>query len=290
MNLCMCVSGQASPYGRWHKLVTILDLKSNDLMGRISSHVGNLSFLRTLDLLNNIFTSQIPPQILRLSRLTKLLLYSNTLRGPIPQIYISHCFGLQLLDLAYNFLTGKVPTEVGLLSKLKVLDFSFNYLDGVVSDSIGNLSSPKCFGLAENNMHGRIPTSFVAINNFSGKVLSFVRSSKLKNLATQSNNLESPEDDDLSFLSSLAYCSHLRVLTTSRNNFQLMILPKWIGYLSSIEENQLTDPIPSSIDEVPVQGVFNNATALFIVENTRLCGGIPQLKLSKWSSNPFKKH
>ncbi|KAH7525285.1 hypothetical protein FEM48_Zijuj06G0208800 [Ziziphus jujuba var. spinosa] len=189
MNLCMCASGKASPYGRWHKLMTILDLKSKDLMGSISSHVGNLSFLRTLDLLNNIFTSQIPPQILPLSRLTKLLLYSNTLRGPIPQIYISHCFGLQLLDLANNFLTGKVPTEVGLLSKLRVLKSFFSLVF----------------------RFGRKQPAWTHSNRL-WKVPSFARSSKLKNLATQSNNLESREDDDL-----------------------------------SIEENQLTGPIPSTI-------------------------------------------
>ncbi|XP_060673332.1 putative receptor-like protein kinase At3g47110 [Ziziphus jujuba] len=65
-------------------------------------------------------------------------------------------------------------------------------------------------------------------------------------------------------------------------------IPKQLTGLSSLStaldlsSTSLIGPIPTEVDEVPVQGVFNNATALFIVENTRLCGGIPQLKLSKW--------
>ncbi|KAH9704660.1 putative receptor-like protein kinase [Citrus sinensis] len=54
---------------RQHQRVTILDLKSLKLAGYISAHVGNLSFLKVLDLHNNSFHHEIPSEFDRLRRL-----------------------------------------------------------------------------------------------------------------------------------------------------------------------------------------------------------------------------
>ncbi|XP_048326732.2 probable LRR receptor-like serine/threonine-protein kinase At3g47570 [Ziziphus jujuba] len=152
--------------GRRHRRVTKLELNSYDLKGSISSHVGNLSFLRTLDLHNNTLTRQIPPQIGHLFRLTELILTDNSLSGPIPH-NISRCSSLQNVTLARNNLTGKVPVEIGLLSKLKALDLSTNNLVGEIPESIGNLSSLERFSLSINNLHGSIPSSFGLLKSLS---------------------------------------------------------------------------------------------------------------------------
>lgn len=46
--------------GQNHQRVTMLDLHSHKLVGSISPHIGNLSFLRNLTLKNNKFLGQIP--------------------------------------------------------------------------------------------------------------------------------------------------------------------------------------------------------------------------------------
>ncbi|XP_060669138.1 receptor kinase-like protein Xa21 [Ziziphus jujuba] len=260
--------------GRRHKRVTKLELNSYDLKGIISSHVGNLSFLRILDLQNNTFTHQIPAHIGRLFRLTELLLSNNSLIGPIPH-NISRCSALQYLDLALNNLTGKVviPSEFGLLSKLKVIDLGDNHFDGEIPESIGNLSLLEWLRLSENNLHGHIPTSFGLLKR---KVPIFSRSSNLQRLNLQVNNLgslEEDEDEDLNFLSSLTNCTYLRVLLMSFNNFQLT-LHKSIGNLSTelqqfvMGENWIHGSIPNEI------GNLINLEILGIEQN-QLTGSIP---------------
>ena len=75
--------------GRRHQRVTVLDLQSSKLVGSISPHVGNLSFLRNLTLQNNSFHNNIPLEIGHLHRLQVLQLDNNTLNGKIP----SNLFG-----------------------------------------------------------------------------------------------------------------------------------------------------------------------------------------------------
>ena len=54
--------------GRRHQRVIMLDLQSLNLVGSISPHVGNFSFLRKLTPQNNSFYNEIPPEIGRLHR------------------------------------------------------------------------------------------------------------------------------------------------------------------------------------------------------------------------------
>ncbi|PON95225.1 LRR domain containing protein, partial [Trema orientale] len=42
--------------GRQHQRVTVLELQSSQLKGQLSAHIGNLSFLRVLDIQNNSFS------------------------------------------------------------------------------------------------------------------------------------------------------------------------------------------------------------------------------------------
>lgn len=56
---------------RRHQRVTSLNLSSQRLVGTLSSHIGNLSFLREIDLHQNNFHGSIPNEIGRLFSLTK---------------------------------------------------------------------------------------------------------------------------------------------------------------------------------------------------------------------------
>ncbi|XP_039822704.1 receptor kinase-like protein Xa21 [Panicum virgatum] len=63
--------------GARHRRVVALRLPSHGLTGILSPAIGNLSFLRTLDLSNNGFRGDIPGNLGRLRRLQYLDLSSN---------------------------------------------------------------------------------------------------------------------------------------------------------------------------------------------------------------------
>ena len=130
--------------GRRHQRVTVLNLQSQKLVGSISPHVGNLSFLRNLTLQNNSFHNEIPPEIGRLHRLQVLRLDNNTFRGEIPS-KLSGCTNLIAFYVGYNLLVGEIPPKLGTLSKLQILAIYKNNLTGSIPPSFGNLSFLKAF-------------------------------------------------------------------------------------------------------------------------------------------------
>nr|XP_011469010.1 PREDICTED: putative receptor-like protein kinase At3g47110 isoform X2 [Fragaria vesca subsp. vesca] len=143
---------------RHRQRVTKLELSSLELVGSISPHVGNLSFLRVLDLENNSFTHQIPPQIGNLRRLQVLYLNNNSLTGTVPP-NISNCFQLIFLDLGVNNMVGKIPPQLSSLSKLQTFVLPYNNLTGEIPSSLGNISSLESFILIANNLEGNVPSS-----------------------------------------------------------------------------------------------------------------------------------
>lgn len=62
-------SWQGVTCGRKHQRVTALNLPSLQLAGSLSPHIGNLSFLRHINLSTNYFHGKIPQEVGRLFRL-----------------------------------------------------------------------------------------------------------------------------------------------------------------------------------------------------------------------------
>ncbi|EXB51259.1 putative LRR receptor-like serine/threonine-protein kinase [Morus notabilis] len=244
---------QAITCGRRHQRVTMLDLDSCELKGQISPHVGNLSFLRTLNLQNNSFEGEIPPQIGALFRLQVLRLQNNSLSGEIP-VNISLCSNLWYLGLGSNNLTGKLPNGMGYLSKLQVLNLRFNDFVGEIPSSFGNLSSLEIVTMESNNFHGNIPNSLGQLQG-------------LTYLALGLNNLNGTIPSSLYNLSSIQLFSvHTNQLVGS--------LPPDLGHtLPNLEalyfhSNHFTGRIPISI---------SNASKLSLIQvsTNNLSGKVP---------------
>ncbi|KAL7608397.1 hypothetical protein Lser_V15G11290 [Lactuca serriola] len=142
--------------GKRHRRVTSLSLNSRGLQGSLSPHVGNLSFLRQLDLMNNSFQGTIPNELSRLSRLNFLYLGINKFEGVIPT-NLSHCSNIERLSLASNKLVGSIPKELGFLSKLTAISVQDNNLTGGLSSFLGNITSIKVFSARNNPLGGSIP-------------------------------------------------------------------------------------------------------------------------------------
>ncbi|XVF68964.1 hypothetical protein PTKIN_Ptkin11bG0043100 [Pterospermum kingtungense] len=145
--------------GRRHQRVTKLDLSHKQLGGPLSPHMGNLSFLRVINLENNSFNGVIPPEIGRLSRLETLILSNNYFGGTIPG-NLSHCSNLIRFIAIRNNLAGNIPTELGNLLKLETLYITHNNLTGQLPSFLGNISTLKEISLQYNNLQGRLVDSF----------------------------------------------------------------------------------------------------------------------------------
>uniref|UniRef100_A0A7N2LED4 non-specific serine/threonine protein kinase n=1 Tax=Quercus lobata TaxID=97700 RepID=A0A7N2LED4_QUELO len=242
--------------GRRHQRVVVLDLQSSKLVGSISPHVGNLSFLKNLILSNNSFQNEIPPEIGYLRRLQSLSLYNNTLSRKIPG-NISGCTNLKYIHFGHNLLDGEIPTTLGTLSKLQFFSFRKNNLIGSIPPSFGNLSSLVLFSTLYNNLGGSIPTSFgqlrkltifnVGENRLSGIIPpSIFNLSSLKEFDLGTNQIQGHLPSDIG-----------------------ITLPN-IEFLS-IAFNQFIGPIPISI---------SNASNLKVLEFTgnKLRGRVPSLE------------
>ena len=96
-----------------------LNLIGESLVGQISSSLGNLTLLNTLDLGNNSFSGPIP-LLNKLQNLNKLSLWGNLLEGVIP-VGLTNCSNLVGLDLSENNLVGYIPSNIGFLTKLKII-------------------------------------------------------------------------------------------------------------------------------------------------------------------------
>jgi Leucine-rich repeat (LRR) protein len=248
--------------GRRHQRVTMLDLQSLKLVGSISPHVGNLSFLRNLTLQNNTLHYEIPQEIGRLRRLQSLRLQNNTLSGKIPS-NLSACNKLQVLLFGFNLLTGEILATLGNLSKLRIFYIRRNNLTGGIPPFFGNLSFLEHFDVLENNLGGIIPDSFGQLT-------------KLSYFHVGGNRLSGTIPPSIFNLSSLE-------IFGVRNNQIQGRLPSNIGITLpnikyfSISSNQFTGSIPVSI---------SNASNLYLFQlNTnKLSGKVPSLeKLNKMS-------
>ncbi|XVF01312.1 hypothetical protein REPUB_Repub04eG0077100 [Reevesia pubescens] len=218
--------------GRRHQRVTELDLRALKLMGSISPSIGNLSFLRLLNLENNSFSQELPQEIGRLHGLEELILTRNFIRGEIPS-NISGCSKLTHLYIGHNLLVGEIPAALGRLSNLKELSFSNNTLRGSILPLLGNLTSLEIIYLSRNRFTGVIP-----------EVLGKLKNLTLLSMAANAMSGIVP--------SSLFNLSNIRILDIGVNNFHDS-LPSKLGvnmpylerFLASL--NQLSGPFPLSI-------------------------------------------
>ncbi|KAK2976307.1 hypothetical protein RJ640_002735 [Escallonia rubra] len=150
--------------GRRHQRVTSLNISSLGLVGSLSPYIGNLTFLRELNLQNNGFHAIIPQEIGRLFRLQYLRLANNSFQGKLP-INLARCFDIRVIALSRNNLEAELPTELSSLSKLYELSLSRNKFTGMVPPLFANLSSLGILDLSRNNFHGSIPVELGQLSN-----------------------------------------------------------------------------------------------------------------------------
>ncbi|XP_076893807.1 receptor-like protein EIX2 [Bidens hawaiensis] len=135
--------------------------------GTLPNSIGQLSFLRTLDLSVNQISGSIPYSIGQLSLLEVLDLSLNQLNGSLYD-WIGQLSSLKKLYLSHNRLNGPLPDSIGQLSKLVNLDLSFNLLAGVVTEThFSNLVNMNSLEAKANNLTLKLKVPCFRLQRFS---------------------------------------------------------------------------------------------------------------------------
>ncbi|GAV59608.1 Pkinase domain-containing protein/LRR_1 domain-containing protein/LRRNT_2 domain-containing protein/LRR_8 domain-containing protein, partial [Cephalotus follicularis] len=259
-----------------HQRVTALNLSYMGLQG-IISHVGNLSFLVTLDLRNNSFHGSLPHEISQLSRLRTLVLQFNQLEGNIP-LSLHHCQSLVLLSLEGNQFSGGIPKELGMLPSLRELNLRNNNLMGAIPLSLGNISTLQVLGLRETGVTGLFPSS---LYNLTSLISIDIRRNSISGILPTNLCSHWPNIQTLYLAfnlfgaqlpSTIYQCRELVLLSLGYNELDGTI-PREIGSLKKLElldlgGNNLVGAIPPTISNM-------SRLQTLSMEDNYIKGGIP---------------
>ncbi|KAG8390701.1 hypothetical protein BUALT_Bualt01G0110900 [Buddleja alternifolia] len=271
--------------------VTALSLSTMGLIGNLSSDIGGLGELNSLDLsFNTGLSGSLPPQLGDLTKLSILILAGCDFTGTIPS-ELGNLEKLIFLALNSNSLTGEIPASLGKLSNLYWLDLANNQLTG--SLPVSSLSSPglellkkaKHFHFNHNQLSGVIPSNLFSSdmvlihivfdgNRFEGNIpdtLGLVQT--LEVLRLNHNALSGSVPRNLRNLTNLAELNlaqnllsgalpdlnglnSLNYVDLSYNSFDQSEAPSWFSSLQSLttlvmESGSLEGSLPPEIFSLP---------------------------------------
>jgi len=245
----------------------MLYMGKNQFTGDIPEEIGKLQQLKKLGLQGNKFSGNIPSSFGNLTLLTHLYMYQSSLKGSIPP-ELGKCQNLLLLNLSQNNLTGAIPKEVLSIPSLTIyMDLSRNYLIGSLPTEVGTLTNLGILDISHNMLSGEIP----------GTLGSCVR---LESLFMQNNFFQG------TIPSSFISLRGLQVLNLSHNNLTGNIPDFFLDFRALATLNLSFNNFEGL---VPTDGVFRNSSAVSVVGNSKLCGGIAEFQLLECNFKGTKK-
>lgn len=155
--------------------VTGLSLPSSQLMGSVSSDLGLIQNLQSVDLSNNSFNGSLPRSLFNATMLRFLDLSDNLISGEVPGPE-GDLRNLQVLNLSGNALFGKFPSDLVNLSNLTVVSLKNNYISGEIP---GGFKTVEVLDLSSNLINGSLPSDFggdslhyfnISYNRLSGEI------------------------------------------------------------------------------------------------------------------------
>lgn len=292
------------PLQRWYGVTTdrsgrvsALRLMGNGLSGEFPPELGNLQFLRTLDLSqNSSLHGRIPAELGNLTNLEFLNLAdqagqrdpSHSLSGSIPP-ELGNLAKLRLLNLSFQELSGEIPPELGNLSSLTALMLQRNELSGAIPPQLGGMSNLRLLSLGMNRLSGAIPASLGSLSALTslwlgGNELSGAIPSELGALAALeslnlSGNMLSGEIPP-----SLGSLTKLEALDLADNTLNGAIPSRLSGLAAlqalDLSKNRLAGASPAELGTLPA------LQALDIRDND-LSGEIPEQLTDMWTLRIF---
>ena len=240
-----------------------LSIQHNTLEGGIPKSFGNACALHSLDMSSNGLSAELSVIIHHLSRcarnsLQELILRDNNINGTLPDLSIF--LALKKLDLTENQLSGKIPKNSKLPSKLEDLSIGSNKLEGGIPKFFGNACSLLLFDMSDNCFNNELP---MIIYHLSG-----CARYSLKELDLNKNQINGTLPDFSTFTS-------LETLDVSENKLngeisQHIQFPPQLEALiinSNSLKGVLTDHHFSNMSNLVILGLSDNSLALTFTQN-----------------------
>ncbi|KAJ9128730.1 hypothetical protein P3X46_034543 [Hevea brasiliensis] len=193
---------------------------------------------------------------------TEINLAYTGLTGTLQFLDFSSFPNLLRLDLKVNRLTGTIPSNIGLLSKLQFLDLSTNSLNGTLPLSLANLTQVYELDVSRNNITGVLDPRLFPDGTGAAKT-GLV---SLKNLLFQTTGLGGRIPQEIGNL------KYLSLLALDENHFYGPI-PRSLGNLSELSVMRLSGNLLSG-NIPPNLGRLSKLTDLRLFTN-KLSGFVP---------------
>ncbi|XP_031120578.1 probable leucine-rich repeat receptor-like serine/threonine-protein kinase At3g14840 isoform X1 [Ipomoea triloba] len=266
------------PTGICH--VQSIILKGQDLQGVLPPTLVKLPFLKKIILTRNYLSGTIPPEWASM-KLEYISLNVNRLSGPIPK-YLGNITSLVYLDLDNNLFNETLPPELGKLTNLQHLILRANYLTGELPKEL--------YALA------KLTELRISRNNFTGKLPSFQSLKNLQKLEVQASGFEGPIPQNISALTSLTELrisdlnggvSRFPTFNNMTGMATLMLrrcnisgkIPEYIANMTSLRQLDLSfNNLEGGIDGL--QSLDDKVQYMYLTNNS-LSGKIPQWVLSR---------
>jgi len=226
--------------------LTSLDLNSNNLWGTVPPEIQYLASMRQLVLANNVLSGSCPPSIWALTNLEVLNIENNDLTGHIDEDSgIFDLTKLEVLSLLGLNMKGSIPTQIGYLSRLSSLDVSLNFFESTLPTEIGLLSYLRLLNLSGVGLMGKVPTQighltqlqvfWINDNLLSGQIPSEIGLlSKLRDLGLAKNQFSGSIPFEFSRLSEIDY-------------LDMSDIPKLSGSLDGFCKNVTVSPTDTAV-------------------------------------------
>uniref|UniRef100_A0A453NDM1 Uncharacterized protein n=1 Tax=Aegilops tauschii subsp. strangulata TaxID=200361 RepID=A0A453NDM1_AEGTS len=286
--------------------LTALRLSANHFHGEISLRIGNLKHLSFVSLSRNSFTNitKALHALKSCRNISTLLIGRNFMNEAMPQDESIDGFqNLQFLAMHQCSLTGRIPTWLSKLTRLKVLVLSKNKLTGPMPSWINSLNNLFHLDVSTNSLSGKIPVTLMEMAMLKSdkpaiyldpslvdldlliyavdpsKLQYRINSDWCKMLNLGNNKFTGVIPQEIGQLKALLY------LNLSSNNFYGEI-PQSIGNLTNLQRldlsnNHLTGEIPAALEILHFLSEFN-------ISNNDLEGPIPTAgQLSTFQASSF---
>ncbi|KAG9441198.1 hypothetical protein H6P81_017052 [Aristolochia fimbriata] len=244
-------------WGKGGRNLYFIDLSNNNLLGDFPRSLGDLPYLAFLHMRNNFLSGEISTITKNMNNLVVLDLAYNILSGVLPTwgTIGEQLLNLRILSLRSNLIHGDIPSQISQLSSLQFLDLSYNKLSGAIPTSFGNFTA---MTMVHNETDGMFEfNTSVFLDKTEDYVWMNLKGVELENRMTlgfmnhidlSSNNLSGDIPQELTHLLGLIS------LNLSGNSLEGRI-PKMIGELKQLESldmsrNKLFGEIPSSISNL----------------------------------------
>ncbi|GFP87042.1 receptor-like protein 12 [Phtheirospermum japonicum] len=208
----------------------VLDIADNLIHGEVLSTIGNLTSLVRLDLSRNKLEGTLTKSLCNFYRLDELYLSGNMFSGDIQNFLRCISKKLRFLYLGSNKLSGRLPSNLGQLARLREIDLVDNKLTGPLPISLGELRELEYLVISLNSLEGVVSEAH------------FRNMSRLKIFRANGN--------ELTFRPSESWIPPFQVIGLSLRMWQLgPKFPRWIKHMTSLSYLSLAKT--GIVDSIP---------------------------------------